>query len=472
VHPSHALRDTAPDQRSVVRPSVRRALLGAAVVIGVVLRWWDLGGPALSFDESFTRAYAQLPFGELLDALRLDDSHPPLDYLLRGPVAGGGAAAFRSPSAVASTLTLVVVVWWLGTRGWFGVAAVWLTALAPLQVFYAHQARLYALSILAGTVLAAASEHWLAHGSARVRWLAVGGLILGVASHSAVLLVAPGLVALAGRRVDREAWRWRASVMAVVGLWAVLWGPAALDQMSGGHATWIPFTTLNGLVQAVGGLVVFRRALDLLVLAGVVGGGLALRRLEPRLGTVWLWLFVLPVVAVAMIGLRTHVLLPRSVAFAAWGPVLALAAVLEWARRWRGTSAVAVSVLAILLVVTSLQLAVGYEEDSAAARRALADRVADGDAVVVHPAWLWPLAAADLGTPRNPTTPTSLEELSRRDAYVAVLPGAPFTGRVWVLQPDTYAFDTAGLVPCSAAPPRVDEGYVLGCYTLASAEPR
>src|SRR4029077_12525615 len=46
--------------------------------------------------------------------------------------------------------------------------------------------------------------------------------------------------------------------------------------------------------------------------------------------------FAVPVAVAAVLGLQMHVFWPKTLAFASWGPMLALAAIVEVAvRRWR-----------------------------------------------------------------------------------------------------------------------------------------
>ena len=71
------------------------------VAIAAIVRFWDLGAARLNYDESFTAMAGRLPVGSLFGYLRLHDSHPPLDYLLRAPLARAGVSEFwfRAPSA-------------------------------------------------------------------------------------------------------------------------------------------------------------------------------------------------------------------------------------------------------------------------------------------------------------------------------------------------------------------------------------
>ena len=87
------------------------------------------------------------------------DIHPPLYYwLLRlwTTVFGLSEFALRSLSAVLGTL-LVLVIYGLGTRLFnrtTGLAAAFIAAIAPFQVYYSQEARMYILVALEGALAA------------------------------------------------------------------------------------------------------------------------------------------------------------------------------------------------------------------------------------------------------------------------------------------------------------------------------
>ena len=130
-------------------------------MVGTVLRW--MADPGLWLDEALGANIADLPLGDLVDALRRD-GHPPLyPVLLKGwmGVFGDGDVAARSLSMVLATVTLPLA-WLAGRRlagpiaGWSAVA---LLALSPFAVRYASEARMYALVSLltvVGVLLVAA----------------------------------------------------------------------------------------------------------------------------------------------------------------------------------------------------------------------------------------------------------------------------------------------------------------------------
>src|SRR5262245_12581727 len=93
------------------------------VLLGAAVRAWQLGAFGATFDESFTAMAGRRSVGDLLDYLRAHDSHPPLDYLLRAPIARAGLsdAALRLPSFVFAVAALALFAWWMRDRGRLGL---------------------------------------------------------------------------------------------------------------------------------------------------------------------------------------------------------------------------------------------------------------------------------------------------------------------------------------------------------------
>jgi len=98
----------------------------------------------------------RLPFGAMVKHLRLGDSHPPLDYLVRAPLARAGVseAFVRLPSAVCSIAALALFAWWMRGRGRVGVFATVMMALAVFQIAHGREARMYAELELIGIAAA------------------------------------------------------------------------------------------------------------------------------------------------------------------------------------------------------------------------------------------------------------------------------------------------------------------------------
>ena len=222
-------------------------VLGAIVVVGAGFRLWRLGASPLNYDESFTAIAGRMPLGAMFTHLRVSDSHPPLDYLLRAPLARAGVsdAFIRLPSALCSIAALALFAWWMRERGRAGVFASVMMALATFQIAYGREARMYAELELIGVASAVVVDAWCRGPR---RWHApLAGALAATAllAHTSGLLLAPGLLLVPGRRTDRDAWSWRAAIAAGACVWAALWGRAFLVQAHGDHSAWIPHSTLT-----------------------------------------------------------------------------------------------------------------------------------------------------------------------------------------------------------------------------------
>ena len=189
------------------------ALLVVLVAFGSLLHVWGVGANRLGYDEAFTAMAGRRSLGDLFDYLRLNDSHPPLDYLIRLPLARAGVDElwFRMPSVACSVAALALFAWWMRRRGVAGVIATGLLAVSAFQLIHGRTGRMYAELELLGVVAAVLSDGWLRRPR---RWPtpAIGVLVfLTLLTHVSGFLLAAGLFALVpGFRRDREAWRWRA----------------------------------------------------------------------------------------------------------------------------------------------------------------------------------------------------------------------------------------------------------------------
>ena len=133
--------------------------LGFITLLCVALRVYHIGAASLWSDEIFSRYYADI-FGLhylLTDGLSSEPTPPTYYLLLRGWMAlwGDSEAALRSLSAVASTLC-IPVTYFLGREllgKLQGVLGALLFALCPLSLYFAQEARVYTLLMLAATIV-------------------------------------------------------------------------------------------------------------------------------------------------------------------------------------------------------------------------------------------------------------------------------------------------------------------------------
>ncbi|MDQ1430355.1 MAG: mannosyltransferase, partial [Actinomycetota bacterium] len=456
--------DPAPPATRATR--VPGWVLVTLVAIGAALRllWSTTFG--LSFDETFTAMAGRRSLGNLFDFLSHQDSHPPLDYLLRLPLAraGAGDLAFRAPSVVFSVAALALFAWWMRDRGWAGAVATGLLAVSGFEIAYGGEARMYALLQLIGIAVAVIAEAWLVTPRRWHTW-AVGGLVfVGLCDHVSVALLAVGLFALAGIRRDRAAWRWRAGVVAGGVGWAAVWGTSFLTQARVHHPSWIPLTTLDGVLDVVAGHVTYTDGVRLVVLAAIAAGAVCLARRGGPLFQVWVVCGVVPFALAATVGVFTPFFLDRTVTAEAWAPVLAVGFLVDAAaRRWRPlgiTAAVAVVLVALPGTLTMLGGTWFYDLTI----EQLGRSARPGDVVAVTPAWYGPLTDWRVGVRSEigPATPSPVP-IDETDSFR--LTGARATGRVWLVEYGSSRPSLAGYVKCGPT-------WTHGETTLLCLEPR
>ncbi|MGQ9553967.1 MAG: glycosyltransferase family 39 protein [Anaerolineae bacterium] len=132
------------------------ALWLAAILLAAGLRLVGLNRQPLWWDEGWSVYFASLPVGDMLSATA-QDIHPPLYYALLHywcQIFGYSPSALRLLSVVFG-VGLVAAVYALATAildHRIGLLAAVLTAIAPMQVFYAQEVRMYGLVTLLGTI--------------------------------------------------------------------------------------------------------------------------------------------------------------------------------------------------------------------------------------------------------------------------------------------------------------------------------
>lgn len=439
-----------------------RLLLMGLVLAGAALRLAILERTAFEFDEAFTAVAARRPLGDLLGFLRHNDAHPPLDYLMRMPLARAGVSewTFRLPSAAASIGVLAVFGWWMRRYGALGLAATAAIAVSSYQLTYSEYARMYAPVALCGAVACWAADRWLDSSKPAFAGVAGAAVAVGAFLSSGALLFAAGMVLLPGLRRDRGAVIWRAAIGAAVGTWAVVWGPSFLDQVGAQTSSWIPFTTPRYVVETANELIdVYPTTWPMGLGLALVGGFLLARR-EPRLARIALCALAVPFALGALAGMRYHVFLPRTFAPGAPMILVALAAVpLEVGRRWRALAVPVAAFVAVLLVPSAVH--VGHQrrvEWEPVVQEALG-RSAPGDAIGAHPGWLTPIVEWRGSVDR--AGPEWRRALPGLDTTGFVLDRPSWSGRAYVVAPESYPLDGDGYRPCGS--PRRLRTWVLYC---------
>jgi hypothetical protein len=443
------------------------------VAIGVALRAWRLGFNGLSYDESFTAMAARLPLDRLLDHLRNQDTHPPLDYLLRVPLARAGASdlVLRLPSFLFSCAALALFAWWMRTRGVAGVVAAAVFAGSAFQIFHGGEARMYALLELLGVAAAMLSERWLGDEPPRwSAWAASGIIAVALFDHVSGFLLAAGMCAVAGLRTYRRAWEWRAGALGAVALWAVAWGTSFVHQAGGDWAGWIPRTSPTSFAQAVSGQVTTYKPLAWLLLVAVGAGGWCLWKADRRLACVWVAVGVVPFAAAAVIGLASSFLVDRTLTIASWAPALALGYVTAgFVARWPLPGRAAVLAVVGVVGISTLTALTGERYDADLPIERLDAVVAPGDAILTRPARYDTLPAYRIGVEEWGGTPwVATPGIDNASAF-RVGDAAP-TGRFWLFTPRSFELGFPGYRPCPARPGGATEPWTDGLTHVVCLE--
>jgi hypothetical protein len=454
VSTSVVVDDAAVDSLPSSGPAARSSItlwLVSIVVVGVLLRAWRLGFNGLTYDESFTAMAARMPLDRLFDYLRTQDTHPPLDYLLRAPLARAAVSdvTLRIPSFLFSCGALVLFAWWMRARGLAGVIATAVLAGSAFQIYHGGEARMYALLELLGVAAAMVAERWLRDDAPRWCPWAAGALsALALFDHVSGFLLLAGMVAVAGIRTDRRAWAWRGSLIGALALWAVVWGTSFAHQAGGEWVGWIPRTSPATFARAVGGQVTDVEPLAWVVLAGVVAGGWWMWRADRRLARVWLAVGVVPFAAAAAIGLVSPFLIDRAVTIASWAPPLALgycgAALV---RRWSLLGRAVVVALVAVVVIGTITFLAGKRYDSDLAVEHLEHVVQPGDVIVTRPSRYATLPAYRIGVERwHDTRWVTTPGIDIAAGFRAG--GVAPTGRIWLFTPDSFELSFPGYRAC------------------------
>jgi hypothetical protein len=390
--------------------------------------------------------------------------HPPLDLLIRSPIAQHTASEWplRLPSALAAIVALGALAWWLRHRQVMAVMAVAAFAASGFQLTFAWEARMYAVMALVGVLAAVGAHRWVLTESTSAAVQVSAVLLVGLFVSESAMLLAAGLLLLPGLRRDRTAWTWRLSIGAACGAWVVLWGPSFLHQLHGVTAVApVEYTTPGRVLRVLNELVDYMPALSALVTAAVIGGGIFLWREDRSLFRVWMSCFVAPFALAAVVGIHAHLFWVKTMAVASWGPALALGALCQGvARRWRLLVVPVAAAVALVILPSTLDTLRHPQGPYAPtwwpAIQAMRARLGPGDAV----------ASSELGPPIlwYVVGPRSHREIGVRGwAQPAYLTGSrPWSGRVWTIEGRGRARGS------TCAPAESLQGWMLECVVVST----
>ena len=158
----HGVRERVADwvrrpRRTLSQPVSRHTVLalGVMTLVGLGVRLIFTRG--LWLDEAISVGMAQMSLSGLMTELRFGDVHPPGHYLLLWGVVrvlGTGELAIRLPSVLAG-IALIPALYMLAREAYdrsAGLIAAGFAVVAPIPVWYAQEARMYAPFLLLGVL--------------------------------------------------------------------------------------------------------------------------------------------------------------------------------------------------------------------------------------------------------------------------------------------------------------------------------
>lgn len=344
------------------RVDTARVVLAAMLLLALGLRVHRLDGQSLWYDEAVTAQVASQGIGELTRWTAADIQPPLYYYVVAGwtRLAGQSEWALRFPSAFFGVLTVALV--WAAARRSFGKAgagrwaagiAALLSTMLPLHVYFAQEARMYALltflGLLAGYALlrtGAAARACRDSGATGQRWwvvfVAASVAMLYTHYFGVFLLVAYGACWLVACKFSTCSTRTRSlvafglSTLAIIALY-LPWLPAMLNRYRVDASYWQGGLKLGEVLRHVAlsfttgapEMMLEPLGVRLLPLYGAVFTAavvaLVWRRRHARVVAWLLVVLIVPVVAVLLLASRTPKFNPRYLMLASPPYLLLLA---------------------------------------------------------------------------------------------------------------------------------------------------
>jgi hypothetical protein len=240
-------------------------------LLGAVLRFATLDLQSYRYDEAVTVGRVLHPsLFDTLAAVPRSESTPPLYYALAwlwSRVFGSGEVGLRSLSALAGTASIAVV--YLGARALTlprraGLIAAAIVAVNPVLIWFAQDARAYALVFLFTALSFLFFARARRSGSKRdVGWWAAASSLALLTHYFAAFVVVPEAVLLlvsyfhphSGKKYDTNAVAAKRRVIVAIGVvvaTGLLLLPIALRQNGNAHAGWIAEQPISERLERAG----------------------------------------------------------------------------------------------------------------------------------------------------------------------------------------------------------------------------
>jgi len=172
------------------------------VLAAIWLRLYHLGNYSLWLDESHTWLFARSSWEQFLPALRLTGVHPPFYFIIEKLIVGlvgdseWNLRIFSVVADLAATLLACWLGWEIGSVGG-ALAAGWFWAFNPFIIWYAQDARPYALAALLSLAMLILFQKIKTLQTPALMLMAVLILTLGLVTHFFFFLTLGVLILLA-----------------------------------------------------------------------------------------------------------------------------------------------------------------------------------------------------------------------------------------------------------------------------------
>ena len=193
------------------------AACAVLLAVAAALRFYDLAGHDVHYDEAVDALQARGSLPEIIERLRCCGVHPIARPLLLGAAQLASVSEFsvRAPSALASVLTvgaLVILLPRVGVGKPVGFLAGLMAALSPPAILHAHDARVYGVDALLAALMIVGLLAYLKSGKKALLCVSLFlapltqyGLMLFAAATLATLAVAKAIAYFSPQRTEEEA---------------------------------------------------------------------------------------------------------------------------------------------------------------------------------------------------------------------------------------------------------------------------
>lgn len=252
-----AIYDTASHARvaRVATIGPRYFMIGAVVIllVGFLLRVWDLGGPSLWTDEVLTAIRAQAPLSSSLESILSAGNQTPLYFLSLRLMPNFTEALLRLPSVLWGVLGIaLIMVFPVRFNGDYemGLWAGALLAVNPYHVWLSRTARQYSMVFVLALVASACFLLLVRGHRTRGVWVTfiLTSAIAYFTHYTTVALLAAQYILFAFiLRENRGLLRRWFGAQAIAAIPALVWLYAVSHQPLGVKSEWIPTPALRDI---------------------------------------------------------------------------------------------------------------------------------------------------------------------------------------------------------------------------------